>query len=66
LSDVVCSFKSLTARLCNQQDNIQGRKIWQASFYDVIIRNEKSYQEIWEYIDNNPEKWLEDEYYVDQ
>ena len=33
LTDIVCAFKSLTTRLCNMLDNVQCRKIWQASFY---------------------------------
>lgn len=33
--------------------------IWQKSFYDRIIRNEKGYQEVWNYIHNNPLKYLE-------
>lgn len=35
-----------------------GEKVWQRSYYDHIIRNQEDYNEIWEYIDNNPEKWL--------
>ena len=37
--------------------------VWQRSYYDHIIRNEHSYQEIWKYIDENPVKWNLDEYY---
>ena len=37
-----------------------GRQIWQKSFYDHVIRGEKDYLEIWEYIDLNPLKWRED------
>lgn len=37
-----------------------GFAIWQKSFYDHIIRNEKEYREIWQYIDENPMKWEED------
>ena len=33
--------------------------IWQKSFYDRIIRNEKEYQEVWNYIHNNQLKYLE-------
>lgn len=40
-----------------------GISIWQKLFYDRIIRNELEYQKIWEYIDTNPIKWEEDEYY---
>ena len=38
-----------------------GKAIWQDSYYDRIIRNEKGYREIWEYIDENPLRWREDE-----
>ena len=34
-----------------------GRAIWQKSFYDHVIRNQQDYDEIWEYIENNPRKW---------
>ncbi len=39
--------------------------IWQRSFYDHVIRNQKSYEEIWQYIDTNPLKWELDRYYVE-
>lgn len=37
--------------------------IWQKSFHDHVIRNEKDYREIWKYIDENPQKWQEDCYF---
>ena len=33
-----------------------GNSIWQKSFIDHVIRNDKGYQAIWEYIENNPIK----------
>ncbi len=39
------------------------KHIWQRRYYEHIIRNEKEYQEIWQYIDTNPIKWKEDCYY---
>ena len=36
---------------------------WQSRFYDHIIRNEKSFQNISNYIINNPGKWNEDKFY---
>lgn len=38
--------------------------VWQRNYYDNIIRNTKSYQNISEYIINNPLKWQEDKFYV--
>ena len=35
-----------------------GRPLWQKSFYDHGIRNQQDYNEIWEYIENNPLKYL--------
>lgn len=33
-----------------------GRSIWQKSFIDRVIRNNKGYRAVWEYIENNPVK----------
>ena len=39
------------------------KKLWQRNFYEHIIRNEDSYIQISEYIENNPIKWKEDKFY---
>lgn len=36
---------------------------WHRSFHDHIIRNDKEYFYISNYIDNNPQKWLLDKFY---
>ena len=40
-----------------------GYSIWQKLFHDHIIRNDTEYKRIWQYIDENPGKWEEDEFY---
>lgn len=40
-----------------------GHPIWQRSYHDHVIRNAAEYEKIWHYIDENPSKWTEDEYY---
>jgi len=40
-----------------------GESIWQKSYYDHIIRNEKDYNRILKYIDENELKWSLDKYY---
>ena len=51
ISRVIKQFKgSITKQV--------GRPIWQKSFYDHGIRNRQDYDEIWEYIENNPLKYL--------
>lgn len=38
------------------------RKIWQRNYYEHIIRNEKSFERISNYISNNPMNWKNDKY----
>ncbi len=56
LTEIVRSFKSLSTREV-------GYSIWQTSFYDHVIRNEADYLRIRQYMDNNPARWAEDEYF---
>ena len=51
ISRVIKQFKgSVTKQL--------GRPVWQKSFYEHCIRNQQDYDEIWQYIENNPLKYL--------
>ena len=45
--------------------NVCSDKIWQRSFHDHIIRGERDYLKIWDYIDTNPHKWSEDCFYIE-
>ena len=38
-------------------------KLWQRNYWDVIIRDEQAYQNIYAYIKNNPKNWKEDKFY---
>lgn len=64
LDNVICSYKSLTTILINRIDNVAGRKVFQTSYFDHIIRNEQELFEIRKYIDENPTKWELDKYYL--
>ena len=61
VSDMVCTFKSLSARLA--RDALSGAPLWQRSFHDHVVRDEREYQMIWEYIDGNAAKWADDCYF---
>lgn len=37
-----------------------GFSLWQKGFYDHVIRSEKDYFDIWNYITGNPGRWTED------
>ena len=50
-------YKSLTTKEI-------GESIFQRSYYDHIIRGEQDYRDIWQYMDNNPTRWQEDEFYT--
>ena len=59
-------FKTMTTNeyikgVINNQFPRFDKQLWQKSFYDHIIRNEESLNNIREYIQNNPKKWSEDE-----
>ena len=41
-----------------------GASIWQRSYYDHIIRNERDYLIRVQYIQENPAKWFFDDYYI--
>jgi len=41
-----------------------GFQMWQDRYYDHIIRNAEEYQRTWQYINENPAKWAEDDYFV--
>ena len=36
------------------------KKLWQRNYWEYIIRNEKSYYIISDYINNNPDNWVDD------
>jgi hypothetical protein len=37
-----------------------GYSVWQKSFHDHIIRDMNDYRRIAEYIETNPQRWMED------
>ena len=53
-------FVGTVKRLVNRE---VGENIWQRSFHEHIVRNEKDYLDIWTYIVNNPARWAEDRYF---
>ena len=63
LGAIVRSYKSSVTRWCRQNDDDIFR--WQPRFYENIIRDEISLNNIRQYIVNNPAKWSEDKNYVD-
>lgn len=59
-NSTISRFISTFKRFCNRE---YGENIWQSRYYDHVIRNQRDYDEIWEYIENNPAKWEEDRFF---
>lgn len=64
LSDIICSFKSLTTIEC-RKNGYNNPILFQSSFHDHIIRGEEDYKMIYNYIESNPSLWAEDCFYVE-
>jgi len=63
LGNIVGAYKSLVANECLEiykTKNETMGKLWQRNYYEHIIRDEKSYLEIAQYIFDNPAKWALD------
>ena len=58
LQKIIGQFKSYTTHCYKQV-------LWQRSYHDHIVRGEQDYREIWQYIDENPQKWQEDCFFVE-
>lgn len=59
LSKIIKSFKEIVIKTIHRKF-CNYRFLWQRSFYDHIIRNEKSLWAIRQYIRNNAKNWEED------
>jgi len=55
LGDIVGTFKSLSTNAWKHG------KFWQRNYYEHVIRNDKDFDKISWYIENNPLMWDEDE-----
>lgn len=64
ISTIIGQYKAVVTK--SIRNIYPGMIVWQRSFHDHIIRNQRGYEQIWEYIENNPKKWKEDCFYQDQ
>jgi REP element-mobilizing transposase RayT len=61
LGRLMGAFKTVSTKRINEIHGTIGKPVWQRNYYEHVIRNETDLEEIREYIQNNPLKWLEDE-----
>ena len=65
LGAIVSQYKAAVSRRAWAGLIGRGQRIWQRNYYDHIVRDEESLNEIRRYIMENPARWAEDSLYVD-
>lgn len=58
LSNVVAWYKYQVTKQVNMQASLPSKKLFQRNYYDHVIRNQRDYDEIYEYIETNPKRWI--------
>ena len=61
LGSFISGFKSSVTKRVNNEMGI--RSVWQRNYYDHIIRNDGEYDRLWNYINDNPRRWMEDQFH---
>ena len=61
VSELIGAFKTTSSKLIHLAGYSDFE--WQRSFHDHIIKDERSYLNISNYIETNPERWEEDKFY---
>ncbi|WP_101446647.1 transposase [Pontibacter ramchanderi] len=61
LSEIIGAYKTTSSKLI-RTTGLTGFE-WQRSFHDHIIRSDKSYGKIKDYILSNPERWADDVFF---
>ena len=65
LGAIVGHFKAAVSRRAKREEIAFQEKIWQRSYYEHIVRSEKSLNEIRRYIIENPGRWQDDSLYIE-
>ena len=61
---VVGQLKSQVTNRINGLRVTAKEPIWQRNYYEHVIRDEDDLNRIRQYIEDNPARWMEDEYYA--
>lgn len=65
LSQVLRSFKAVVTKHARQLEVIGTKEaFWQSRFYDRVVRNSSELRRITRHIQNNPQRWKDDDYYI--
>lgn len=58
LGRIIRQFKTFTTKQARDLFGDKDFLLWQPRFYDHVIRNDEDYAEKWQYIDENPLKYI--------
>lgn len=61
LGEIIAYFKYQTTKIIN----LENHKLWQRNYWEHIIRNNRSYCMISEYISENPTRWINDKFHIE-
>ena len=68
ISTIIRSYKSVVTKNVRlsgiSKSHLNIDFAWQPRFHDHIIRNNQSFHQIQDYIEQNPEKWKEDRFHL--
>ncbi len=59
---MIGGFKAAATTRINRRRSTPGIPVWQRSFHDRILRNEREWRARRFYIEQNPGRWWEDRY----
>jgi len=60
LGTIIRAYKAAVTFRVNAMRGITHPPVWQPNYYEEIITNQEDYENIWRYIDANPDRWSED------
>jgi REP element-mobilizing transposase RayT len=61
VGSIIWQWKSAVSKRCHE---LWYRFARQTRYYDHIVRDEREYNNIKQYIQNNPKKWKEDKFFI--
>jgi len=64
ISSFVAIFKSKTTKKIREMIGNSEQKVWQNNYHDHIVRNQESFDKIYNYIENNPLMWKKDTFFM--
>jgi REP element-mobilizing transposase RayT len=61
LGAIVRGYKSAVAYRINALRDTRSVPVWQRNYYEHIVRNDVDHQNIWDYMQTNPQRWDDDQ-----